>query len=968
MILRRRVQVMRARHLASYVRAESMTQPHGSGTARSRQETPSPTPLRGRDVELSAIGEQLAAAAAGRGSVTMISGMAGSGKSRLLQESMRTAGRLSVRASVGTADPGDRLVPLNSLMGALFRGPAPLLDAGSLPALPSGPEQRYWLIQELEYALETAARTSPILICIDDLQWADDGTAAALDALTVRLAGSPIAWLCAFRPAVSEAVQATISRLVGSGAVRLDLGPLADSAVTEMIADHVGGVPDTGLMELADSARGTPFWLTELLLGVMEEGLISVEAGAASVRKARLPARVRESMRERLARMSPMARRTATVAAVLGRRFSFESLSAMFDVTASTLREPVDELFRADLLHEDGEFLSFRHDILREAVLDSISATTRAALQRQGVDVRLAAGAAPVEVAAQLAASAAPGDSTAIDLLTAAARVLGVSDPSGAAELSARALQLTSRDDVRRGPLVAETALLLHSAGRLDDGRAVAEAALDGLLPVAQESAVLLSIAGMSALSADARADAGRRALSLPGLAPVDGDRHRVGLIHNLMDAGRAAEAKQLMDEFGDDLRASEDPAIALQLCLVEGALGYTDEHFGPTLTRLETTLRNGVSPGQDGLRHIAQLWRSELLAVTERYDEAFTVTADELQSAQRDGQAWAMRFWEQMRGRHLVQVGQLPDAIAVLEGIFRPGEARPASSADHAWALASLAQAALHAGDYRLLESCAELAGEMAERGTPEVRRHAAWLLAQQAMGAGHPERALQILLALGFYPDEPLLPVFPRDVMHEPQLVRIGVAVGDLALARLAVAAAERRSRLNPDVASLRGAAAHARGLLEADAGALARAISELDSGPRRPALASVLEDAGVLARDQGHTDDAIALLVRALELNIEIGATWDATRLRSRLRQLGVRRRLVSADRPSTGWESLSPSEITVVALVSGGMTNREVAEQLFISPHTVNSHLRHIFTKLGIQSRVELTRIAAEHEFA
>lgn len=941
-----------------------MTQSQILGAGASRSETPR-TPVRGRDAELSVIGEQIAAARSGRGSVTLISGAAGSGKSRLLQESVRTAGRISVRAGVGVAEPGDRLVPLNSLMAALFGGPVPLLEASRLPDLPSGGEQRDWLIQELESVLEQAARTGPLLICIDDLQWADAGTASALDVLTVRLAGFPIAWLAAFRPDVSGDVQATISRLVLAGAGRLDLGPLADAAVADMIADHVGGVADAGLMELADSARGTPFWLTELLIGVVEEGLITVEAGTASVRKARLPARVREPMRERLGRMSPVARRTATVASVLGRRFSYGLLAGMFDVKASVLLEPVDELLRADLLRENGESLSFRHDILREAVLDSIPATARAALQRQGVDVLLAAGAPAVEVAAQLAVSAQPGDSAAIDILTRAARAVGVFDPNGAAELSRRALELTPRDDLRRGQLVAETALLLHAAGRLEDGRAFADTALADLLPVDQESAVLLSIAGMFSLSADARAAAGRRALSLPGLRPIDSARHQVRLIHNLMDAGRPVEAQRLIDAFGDDLRTSGDPAITFPLALVEGGLKYAAENFESALTQLESTVRKGASADEDGLLRVTQLWRSELLAVTDRYDEAFVVTAEGVQSARREAQAWAMRLWEQMRGRHLVQVGQLQDAIAVLDGIFRPGELRPVSSADHAWALVALAQAALHTGDYRLMERCAGIATDMLAHGTPEVRRHAAWLLAQRAMGAGHARDAHEILLALGFYPDEPLLPVFPLDVMHEPQLVRIGLAASDLALAELAVATADRRVRLNPGIASVRAAAAHSHGLLDRDRDALARAIGELESGPRRPALASVLEDAGVLARDQGRTDDAIGSLGRALELNVQIGATWDATRLRSQLRELGVRRRVVGGDRPSAGWESLSRSEGNVVLLVTRGMTNREVAEQLFISPHTVNSHLRHIFTKLDIQSRVELTRIAAEH---
>jgi DNA-binding CsgD family transcriptional regulator len=90
--------------------------------------------------------------------------------------------------------------------------------------------------------------------------------------------------------------------------------------------------------------------------------------------------------------------------------------------------------------------------------------------------------------------------------------------------------------------------------------------------------------------------------------------------------------------------------------------------------------------------------------------------------------------------------------------------------------------------------------------------------------------------------------------------------------------------------------------------------------------------------------------------------VGASWDAARIRGRLRQLGVRRRIVVSERPATGWEALTNAEAAVAQLASEGRTNREIAETMFISPHTVNTHLRHIFDKLGVNSRISLTRIA------
>jgi DNA-binding CsgD family transcriptional regulator len=104
----------------------------------------------------------------------------------------------------------------------------------------------------------------------------------------------------------------------------------------------------------------------------------------------------------------------------------------------------------------------------------------------------------------------------------------------------------------------------------------------------------------------------------------------------------------------------------------------------------------------------------------------------------------------------------------------------------------------------------------------------------------------------------------------------------------------------------------------------------------------------------------------LGRALEIYAQAGAAWDAGRVRSRLRALGVRRRLVAERHRGNGWSAMTDSELAVARLVADGLTNREVAERLFVSHHTVSAHLRHVFAKLNVNSRVELARIASLHD--
>jgi DNA-binding CsgD family transcriptional regulator len=929
---------------------------------------PTTTPLRGRDAQLAVLGEQLALLQSGRGSVTVVRGASGGGKTRLLEEAVAMARRVGARVGRHAAAPGDEVVPVGALMGALFGGAPPLLDRGELRDLSGLPEHRYWVLHELEALLDAAAVAGPVAIVVDDLQWADPGTAAAVASLAGRLAGLPVAWILAARSGEAPPeVDAVLRRLIDEGAAALDAGPLDAAAVAALIGDLVGGTPDPALLELASGVGATPFWLAELFRGLAEEQLVELgDDGVARLREHRLPARVAGSMRDRLTRLSPSARSFASVAAVLGRRVTFEHVGMMLQADAFALLAPVQELLAADLLFEDGDALSYRHDILREAVLGTLPAAARAALERQAARVLVETGAPPVEVAARLAAAARPGDEEAIELLLAAARSLATSDPERAAGLLTRVLELMGDDDARRAGVVGETAVLLHAAGRPERATAFAGGALAELLPAEQESEVRYSIAGMFSLSADLRADAGRRALALPGLADADRARHLARLAHNVLSAGRRTELQAMLGEVEAVVRAAGDHAAIFSLELAIGGLRYQEGDFAASLAQIEAAIRGGAATGEDGRMRIAQQFRSEALAALDRYDEAVEVRASGLLGAQRASQAWAIRWWEQWRGRQHFQLGEYADAVAVLEGLFAPEQAHVHLAGVNGAALSALAGAALHLGDRRLAQRCADYAAAIVDGAPPEMRRHAAWVLARQALAEGRPGDGRDVLIGLDLPEHEPVLAFLPGDVADDPQLVRLALAAGDRALAERAVAVATDRAARNAGVASVAGTAAHARGLLERDRGALAEAIAWLERSPRRPALASAVEDAAVLAQAAGDAAAAVAGFDRALALWGALGATADVARVRRRLRALGVVRRGQAVARPSTGWASLTDSELSVIRAITGGMTNREAAEHLFLSPHTINSHLRHVFGKLDINSRVELARLAAEHD--
>jgi DNA-binding CsgD family transcriptional regulator len=192
---------------------------------------------------------------------------------------------------------------------------------------------------------------------------------------------------------------------------------------------------------------------------------------------------------------------------------------------------------------------------------------------------------------------------------------------------------------------------------------------------------------------------------------------------------------------------------------------------------------------------------------------------------------------------------------------------------------------------------------------------------------------------------------------------LVRTALAADDLDLAAKIAAAADALARDNPGFESVDAAAAHSMGLLHQDPACLAQAAAQHHDPWAR---ASAAEDLAVLLAARADRDQAIRHFDAALDGYQRGGASIDTARVRRRLRRLGVRRRhwASGAGRPVSGWQSLTETERATSELVAQGLTNQQIADRMYISVHTIAVHLRRIFSKLGIRSRVDLTRIVFE----
>ncbi|HXM53895.1 MAG TPA: helix-turn-helix transcriptional regulator, partial [Candidatus Dormibacteraeota bacterium] len=208
------------------------------------------------------------------------------------------------------------------------------------------------------------------------------------------------------------------------------------------------------------------------------------------------------------------------------------------------------------------------------------------------------------------------------------------------------------------------------------------------------------------------------------------------------------------------------------------------------------------------------------------------------------------------------------------------------------------------------------------------------------------------------------PPLELLVEDPSCGPEAVRAALRSGERRRAAAICGDLARLARLTSGVASLEGCGRHALGLLRRDADGLREAVELLRASPRPLALAAALEDLGLALCGAGRREAAIAAFEEALALCSRSGAAAGAVRARRELRALGARRAHRAAERDAgMGWASLTRAEREVARLVADGLSNRRVAERLFVSASTVDTHLQHVFGKLGINSRVQLVRLVA-----
>jgi DNA-binding CsgD family transcriptional regulator/tetratricopeptide (TPR) repeat protein len=925
-----------------------------------------------READVAALEEALKRSRSGDGGVVAVSGVAGIGKTRLIDElcvRARAAGAtvLTARGSEVERELGfgvvrqlfERLLVTagedrrSELLAGAAALVAPTLDV-PVRSTPASIDPAFAPLHGTYWLTVNLATERPLVLAIDDGHWADPQSLRCLEYLGRRLEGLPVLLAVAAR---SDDPSAKLPLLDQPSTRLIEPRLLSEDAAKACIRAVLGAEPSVRFAAACHSATGgNPFLLSELLKMLAADGIAPGDEQAGWVAEL-APASVARSVLARLAQLGPAANEVVRAVAVLGEPSHLVYAAAVAELQPSEAIAAVDALVRADVLRrKDG--LDFVHPIVRAAVYADMTLADRTEGHARAARVLADDGARAEKIASQLVLTEPPGDPWFVPTLQAAARdALAHGSPESAASFFGRALREPSSTNTRRELLWN----LGRAQGQMGDSRSAIRT-IDSAIELMDDRRDRAQARRELAWLQIGRGDAPRAVELLDGaigeLTDADADLG-IDLEADLARAGQITlEARRLIRARAPRFEPSPDPLPPLILA-----------HRA-----METVMRGRASDAAADARRAID---GGLLVAQTSDSPSFYMAVN------------AFLF-----------SGETEDALAVYDEALADARARGSA---RGFSLASCCRAiAQYAyGDVTAAEADARAALEVNPAGLGVAVPVAIAYLVMSLVERGEAKSAEDVIAR---YPiPEPLAatPFFSHYLVAKARLALVGRdddaavellfecgrredawEIGTPALTQwrallapvLAVLGRrnEARTLISEELqrcrsfgssrhlgVSLRAAALVEEG--EQRTAMLREAIGVLERSPARLERARALVDLGTTLRHGRDRTDARAPLDEALRVARTCGATALAEHAYAELRAAGARPRKIVRG----GADALTPSELRVCRMAADGMTNKEIAQALFVTMRTVETHLTHAYQKLAISSRDAIAAALGDH---
>lgn len=925
-----------------------------------------------RSDELERIGGLLDAAAEGEGSVVLVEGAPGIGKTALLRatrEAARDRGLLTPSAIgselergfafglvrqvlepiVAAADPAERAALLSG--AAALAGP--VIGTGAAAAAPTV-DASFSVLHGLGWLCTNLAVRTPLLVTIDDVHWGDRPSLRFLEFLSRRLEGVPLMLVLAARPGEAGDAQDLLDAMAHGPAARvLRPAALGEAAVAELTASALGERPDPAFVSACATATGgNPFLLRALLRHLAENDTAPTATAGAEVGEV-APVTVARAAHRHVRRLGPAAEALARAVAVLGDRSSLRNAAALAGLEIDIARRAADALAAAGVLALPPP--RFVHPIVREAIHDDIPTAERAAAHASAAKLLVADRARVEEIALHLLHTDPAGDPWVVrGLRETAAAALAEGAPEIAVGHLRRALEEPPPPEDR-------------DAVRLDLGLAEARAgdaaAIDRLAAVTATA----TDPGVATSAAIARSRVlvliGRSQAATEGLVAIRDQAERIGpelgrlVDSEIVDAARLhLEQLPVLRRHLERLDATT-PADDPRRAVVEANLAFDRVAAGAPADGVLAALAPHVTgggllqaAGADAPGHYLGVNACVLL---ERPDLARPALEASLADARARGSLFAFAYGTRYRSVIECRFGRVDqaaeDAGTALRLLTERGWQAGAPGT-----LAFLLEALVEQGELAAAtEALRPWSGETFA-GSPfealflGARGRLRAAAGETAAGLSDLLRCGEVMEAWG-WSGATVVPWRSRAALAR-------AALGDREAA-LALADEELRLARASGLERVTGIALRAAGVVRGGSEGvelLRTAVDVLAPTPARLEHARALVDLGAAILATGDAAGARVPLREGMDGAHRVGARRLASRARTILLEAGARPRRAVV----RGVDALTPSQRRVAELAASGLSNRDIAETLFVTHKTVEVHLSQSYQKLGIRSRSQL----------